>query len=151
MVSQSENGESYSWSNVSYDYAAADTILLVRNDSITQMLHIDHIYLHGSTATEVVIHSPTAAFTIAGTAVTGTNLNRTSGKTASATAKANETGNVQGAVLWRGWIAGAGLDSRLIDVGGAIILGNGQSVGVDYVTDGSTANITIIGHYAKVS
>lgn len=151
LISESEDGNAYSWSNISYDYAAADTILLVRSDSPTAVLHIDHIYLHGSTATEVVIHSPTATFTPAGTAVTGVNLNRTSGKVALATAKANETGNVQGAVLWRGAIAGAGVDSVMIDIGSAIVLGNEQSIGVDYVTDGTAARVTIIGHYATIS
>ena len=151
LVEASEMGDSYSWSNVSYDYAAADTILLVQNTSTTQTMHIDFMYIQGSTATEVVIHCPTIAFVPTGTAVTGTNMNRTSGKTAVAIAKANETQNTQGAVIFRGAIAAAPSDPYVIAMGGALTLGYGQSVGVDFVTDGSAARVTIIGHFSRVT
>lgn len=151
LVEASELGDSYSWSNVSYDYAAADTILLIQNTSITQTLMIDFFYIQGSTATEVVVHCPTIAFVPAGTAVTGTNMNRTSGKSASAIAKANETNNTQGAIVFRGAIAAAPSDPYVIALGGSLILGYGQSVGVDYVTDGTACRVTIIGHFSGVS
>lgn len=151
LVSESEEGNGYSWSNVSYDYAAGDTILLVRNDSSSLNLHIDHIWVQGSTATEVVYHCPTLPFTPTGTAVTGVNLNRISGNIAPATAKANETANTQGAVVFRGAIAGASSDPYEVNLGGAIVLGNGQSIGVDFVTDGTACRVTIIGHFAEVS
>lgn len=151
LVEGAERGDAYSWSNVSYDYAAADTILLLQNTSITQNLMVDFFYIQGSTATEVVIHCPIVAFVPAGTAVTGTNMNRTSGKSASAIAKANETANTQGVVIFRGAIAAAPSDPYVIALGGALILGYGQSVGVDFVTDGAAARITIIGHYSSVS
>ena len=144
-------GDSYSWANVTYDYAAADTILLVQNTSTTQTMHIDFFYIQGSTATEIVIHCPTIAFVPTGTAVTGTNMNRTSGKTASSIAKANETQNTQGAVIFRGAIAAAPSDPYVIAMGGALILGYGQSVGVDFVTDGTAARITMIGHFSRVT
>lgn len=151
LVEEAENGNAYSWSNVSYDYAAGDTILLVRNESSTEKLHIDRMRIHGSTATEIVIHCPTVAFTPTGTAVTGVNLNRISGKTASATAKANETQNTQGDVIMRAAIAGSATNSERFDIGEAVILGNGQSIGVDFVSDGSACRVTILGHFAEIS
>lgn len=151
LVEASEMGDAYSWSNVSYDYAAADTILLVQNTSVIQNMRIDSFYIQGSTATEIVIHCPTVTFVPAGTAVTGTNMNRTSGKAASAVAKANETNNTQGVVIFRGAIAAAPSDPYVIDLGGTLILGYGQSVGVDFVSDGSACRVTIIGHFSRVS
>lgn len=141
-----DDEDAYSWSNVSYDYSAGDTILLVRNDNADKSLIINKIYINGSTATEVVIHSPTATFTIAGTTVTGNNLNRKSGKVALATAKANETGNTQGVVIWRGYIE-TGVAPLLLDLDDSIILGYDQSIGVDFVTDGTAARVNIIGYF----
>lgn len=142
-------GNAYSWSNISYDYDAGDTILLVRNDDTDYGLVITKIYINGSTATEVVIHSPTTTFTPTGTAVTGINLNRTSGKLALATAKADETGNTQGYVIWRGYIT-ANAQPLELDLYDAIILGYANSIGVDFVTDGTAARVTIIGFFDKI-
>lgn len=145
-----EDGDSYSWANATYDYAAADTILLVRNDSSTYDLHIDKIYISGDTATAVTVHCPTAAFTIAGTAVTGTNMNRKSGRVAPATAKANETGNTQGAIIFRGVIV-ANAAPYVLELDGSIVLGTGHSIGVDYVSDGGAARVVIFGHFSKLN
>lgn len=142
-----EYGEAFTWTNETYDYAATDTILLVRNDHSTKKLHIWKIFLHGDTETEVEIHVPTAAFTIAGTAVTGQALNRHSDKDATnyATAIADETGNTQGDVVERRRIK-ADTDME-VDFAGALILGHEQAVGVDYVTDGGEAHVSIWGYY----
>lgn len=144
----SENfGEAFIWTNETYDYAAADTILLVRNDHASKNLHIYKILLHGDTQTEVEIHVPTASFTIAGTAVVGEALNRASDKdaTAYATAKADETGNTQGDVVERVRIK-ADTDYP-VEMLGALILKTNQAVGVDYVTDGGEAHVSIWGYY----
>jgi hypothetical protein len=148
LVSQSEIGLAYSWSNISYSYTAGDTILLIRNDNPLLDLFIDNIFIQGAVATEVVIHCPTIVFTPTGTTVTGINMNRKSGTTSLSTAKANETANTQGDVVFRGAIAAAPADPYLIALGGALILGNGQSVGVDYTTIGAAARVTIIGHFS---
>ena len=68
-----ELGEAYSWSNVPYNYAAGDTILLVENTSSTgQNLYIDQIWCHSDTTTRVTVHATNeAALTHAGTSVTG--------------------------------------------------------------------------------
>lgn len=142
-----EKGEAFIWTNETYDYAAGDTILLVRNDHATKNLYVEKIKLHGDTETEVEIHIPTAAFTIAGTAVVGEALNRLLDKDAStyATAKADETGNTQGDVIERVRIK-ADTDYK-IDFGGAVKLKSNQSIGVDFVTVGTEAHVSIWGYY----
>lgn len=149
MLFSIENGDGYSWTNATYDYSAADTILLVRNDSSSQNLIIDRIIMSSDTATYVTIHCPTVAFTGAGTVVTGVNLNRTSGKTALASAWANETGNTQGVVIQRPSIAVANTDYSIDIAEGGIVLGNGQSLGVDYITNGAACRVTIYGYFEE--
>ena len=142
-----ESGEAFVWHNATYDYIAADTVLLVQNVHASKKLHIWKIHLHGDTETEVQIHVPTVSFTIAGTAVVGQGLNRALDKdaTAYATAKANETGNTQGDIVVRRRIKADTDDD--VDFEGALILGTNQSVGVDYVTEGAEAHVDIWGYY----
>lgn len=142
-----DKGEAFIWTNETYDYAAADTILLVRNDRTDKKLYIEKIALHGDTQTEVEIHVPTASFTIAGTAVVGECLNRAMDKDATvyATAKADETGNTQGDVIERVRIK-ADTDYP-VNFDGALILDSNKSVGVDYVTDGAEAHVSIWGYF----
>lgn len=145
METVSENdGLAFSWSNVTYNYTALDTILLVQNTSALE-LHITHIDFSGDTASEVIIHCPDNV-SPAGTAVVGTNLNRDSGVVAAATAKGDETDNTQGNVVWRGRMAANTVEDAEFE--GSLVLANGDSVGVDFVTVGAAANVTILGYYA---
>jgi len=140
------DGGAYSWTNVTYNYDAADTILAVQNTSTTQNLHIDQIWCHGDTTTRVIVHTTSEdGFTIAGTTVTGVNLNRSSSNTASATAKADETGNTQGNILWAGSIAADSATPVLVNAG--IVLDLNDVIAVDFTDDGGEALVTIIGHY----
>lgn len=144
----SENyGEAFIWTIETYDYDAEDTILLVRNDRSDKNLHVFKIVLHGDTETEVEIHVPTASFSIAGTEVVGQALNRVLDKNGTnyATAKADETGNTQGDVVVRVRIK-ADTDYK-VPMEGALILGDSQSVGVDYATVGAEAHVSIWGYY----
>jgi hypothetical protein len=142
-------GEAFIWTIETYNYAGGDTILLVRNDHATKHLHIEKIVLHGDTETEVEIHVPTASFTIAGTVVVGEGLNRTKDldATAYATAKADETGNTQGDVIERVRIK-ADTD-YLVSFDGALILNTNKAVGVDYVTVGAEAHVSIWGFFKE--
>ena len=138
------DGQAYSWANVTYDAAANDTILLVKNTSTTHNLHIDQIWCHGDTTTTVAVFWASGV-TPAGTTVTGVNLNTTSSNTAEATAKGDETGNSGGSNVWVGSIPADNATPVLISSG--LILASGYSIGVDYATDGGEALVTIIGHY----
>jgi len=150
------DGLAYSWSNATYNYTAADTILAVQNDSTTQKLHIDQIWCHGDTTTRVIVHATSEdGFTMAGAAgVTGVNLNRSSSNTASATAFAHESGNTQGNIFWAGSIPAD--NATPVAIGLGIILGvddgsgeAGGVVAVDFTDVGGEALVTIIGHYEK--
>jgi len=137
------HGLAYTWTH-SYNYAAADTILALRNDSTTQNLIIDRIIIASDTTTAVTVHSPSGT-TFTGTAVTGVNLNRQSGNVALATAKGDETGNTQANVIFENIIlANAPI---IMPVEGAIILGYLDELAVDFVTVGTLGAVTFRGFY----
>ncbi len=136
-----EIGDGYSYSNLTYDYDAGDTILLIKNTGDADFLAVD-FYLSGDTATEVAIHIITANITPAGTAVTGINLNGKSGNVAETTDIEDETDNTQGGVVWRGVIEA---NKTLHVPFPAIVLGKNNSIGVDYTTNGAAARVTILG------
>jgi hypothetical protein len=138
-----DNGEAFIFTCETYDYTGADTILLVKNSHASKNMYVKRIKLHGDTETEVEIHVPTASFTIDGTAVVGECLNQKLDKDATlyATAKADETGNTQGNVIERVRIK-ADTDYD-VDLEGALIIKPGDSVGVDYATDGGEAHVSI--------
>lgn len=138
-----KNGNAYSWSNVNYDYDGADTILLVSNSHQTLDLVIEEIQISSDTSTEVQVHCP-AYPTLAGTAVTGVNLNRTSSNVALAEAYADETGNTQANVIARTYVLANVANSPPIQVR----LGYHDCVAVDFVTAGTGACVNIIGYYA---
>ena len=140
------DGQAYSWTNATYNYDAADTILAVQNTSTTHNLHIDQIWCHGDTTTRVIVHATSEdGFTIAGTTVTGVNLNRASSNTAAATAKADETGNTQGNIIWAGSIPAD--NATPVAIGLGVILYLNDAIAVDFTDDGGEALVTIIGHY----
>jgi hypothetical protein len=143
------DGNAYSWSSLTYNYAAIDTILGVENNSTSLSLYIEDIWVNGDTATEVVIHT-NSGITMAGTnAVVGVNLNRGSSNVASATAYDDETGNTASAAYTgRVGTGRIGADRTLyVHVGGAIILPYDWMIGVDLTTVGTAANVTIHGYF----
>jgi hypothetical protein len=141
-----EKGLAFSWSSGTYDAAAGDTILLIKNTSASKNLHIDKVYIYSDTETGVVMHCPTSDVTVAGTTITGTNLNRVSSNVADAEAARDETGNTQGDIVWSGEIQ-ATSDNTAVDFAGALILGTNDSFGVDYVADVAACYVVIMGHY----
>lgn len=138
-----EDGLSFSWSHF-YDYDAADTILLVSNSSTTRKLFIHTISIGSDTATRFTVHSP-AYPTLAGTIVTGVNLNRTSGAIADAEAYGDETGNTQGNVIFNAMVPATA--SVILPPEGTIVLGYHDCIAVDLVTAGTMGTVTITGYY----
>ena len=134
----------FSWSNVSYDYAALDTILLVKNEDPDRLLRIGPVWIAGNAATEFIVHCPVCAAPT-GTALTGVNLDRRSINVAKATAIATETTNTQANVIMRS--RGLANFSFAFDFYGALVLGEDQCVAVDFVDEGTAASVTVIGYY----
>jgi hypothetical protein len=142
--------DTYSWTTVSYDAAAGDTILLVCNNSTTQNLHITKLYAWADVATQFKIHAP-AYPTLAGTAVVGLNQNRSSGKLANASAYANETGNTFAAanVLLTMRNNETATDEFAVqwDFEGTVILGYHNSIAIDVIADAAAVECTIVGFF----
>jgi len=138
-----DDGESYTWSH-QYDHDAADTILLVSNSSTTKKLYIHFVAIGADTATRWTVHSP-AYPTLAGSAITAVNINRTSGSTADAEAYGDETGNSQANILVNGMVPANSTVSMFPE--GSIILGYHDCIAVDLVTAGTMGTVTIAGYY----
>ena len=136
----------FSWSSVTYDTDAGDTILLVQNNDADRDLKIHTMFLWVDTATIATIHTTDgAALTPTGTSITATNWNRKSDNTASATAKGDETNNTQGGIIIP-FYAEANKNNN-IDFDDAPILGNGDSIAVDITTAGTAAIACFVGFY----
>jgi hypothetical protein len=143
------DGDAYSWTNATYDPAAHDTILGVQNDSTTRDLYIYKMWVNSDTASQFVVHT-SSGVTMAGTAVTGVNLNRGSSNVAPATAEADETGNGQQAAsytgrLVTGYVAADGLVEVALD--GAVVLPYGHNIGIDLTEDATGSVMTIWGYF----
>jgi hypothetical protein len=139
-------GDAYLWQNVSADIATGETMILVRNDSSTRLLAIHGIYIGNGNvaATTYDIHYVTTAFTAAGTAVVGVNMNANFGAAVDVTAYADETGNTQGTVLmdYISIVAGKGdfltaANASFLD---GLVLAGGTALGIDQITE-STAGV----------
>jgi hypothetical protein len=142
-------GNAFSWNAISADLTAADTALLVRNDSGTKYLVIEKLYIYSDVATAVDVHLVTTSFTAAGTVVTAVALNKSKSATADATAYADETGNTQGDIIvtlhtQELTTAQQGFD---YDFNGAVILGDDQAIGVDIVADSAGFECSILGYF----
>jgi hypothetical protein len=146
FLSVNANDEkAFVWDYPAYNYDAADTVMWLRNDSDLN-LHIHHIFLYSNTATVVQLHIPDNV-TPAGNAITGSNINITSGITAEATAYQDETVGSQGTVLQTEYIPANGTLSILKEEGYEIILGKNDVIAIDLVTVGSSTFGHIVGYY----
>ncbi len=141
-------GQAYSWTNVGYNMTAADTVLAVRNTSSGKTLHITRVTMSSVDVNVAQHHITQGSAALAGTAVTGTNLNGNSGNVAEAEAKGDETTNSsQGTLI--GTTQLPALTEVAVNWEGALILGTNDSYGIDYIADdtGSLPLITIYGYF----
>jgi hypothetical protein len=139
-----DKGEAYRWSSVTYDAAANDTILLVKNTSTTK-LHMTSLTLTTDVDTIAKIHFPTTNVTVAGTTVTGVNTNTSSSNVAEASAATDETGNTIGDIFWAHEIYAAN-GPTYIPLPGTVLAKN-KSIAVDFVSDCGVVGATFEGHY----
>ncbi len=141
---QSRDGQSYVWVHVGYDMTAADTILAVRNISTTKNLHITKVTVSQSVGTAPVAqhHVTNGSAALAGTLVTGVNLNFGSGNVAEADARADETTNSSQGTLILTQKMTIKTD-HAINWEGALILGTNDSYGIDFTVD-DTDNVPLV-------
>lgn len=147
LAAASRKGDAFFWQNATYDPDAGDTILLLANESRDRELVIDQLIIGSDTATVCTIHEP-AYPTLAGTAVTGVNLNRRSTKIAEASAYCDETGNSQANVLSSFYLVAA--TAKEVDFQGALILGEHDCLAVDFVSAATAGYVCVLGHYRDI-
>jgi len=142
------NKRAYTWSH-SYNSGANDTILWLKNTSTTKNLIIEKIVLSSDTTTNFIIHFPSTTTSPTGTAVTGTNLNRSSNNSADSTCYGDETGNSRGIVMAQGIILNN--TTAIMPVDGSIVLGVNDEIAVDFVSATTALGmVTIRGYYHEV-
>jgi hypothetical protein len=143
------NQDAYSYTSVVYDPSAGDTILCVRNDSKTKVLHgVKVIINNGATASSFDVHQILTSFTAAGVTVAATNLNSKGSVGPDITAIADETGNVQGNLIETVFAAA---DSRtVIDLLG-YDFNQDHAIGIDMTEDGAAneVSVTAIVHFGE--
>jgi len=141
------NNRAYTWTH-SYNSGANDTVLLLKNTSADKNLIIDTIIVSSDTTTKIVIHFPSNT-TLAGTGVTGVNLNRSSNNVAEASAYGDETGNTQGDIL--GQMILLANTGAVLNINGSVILGLNNEIAVDFVSATTALGmVTIVGYYHEV-
>ena len=145
------DGRAFSFASVTYDPDALDTILGVQNDSTTHLLKITRIIATSDTASQIQVFTGSGV-TMAGTAVTGVNLNRNSNRVAEATAKADETGNGAQAAGYVGTTYAQVLQRQVaantpVDLDVPITLPYNHMIGLDLTTAATAANVTMIGYF----
>ena len=140
------HGQAYSWT-ASKDINATDSIIWLRNDSTTHNLIIEEISITTDAAGSFFVYCPTGT-TADGDTITGTNLNRSSGKVALATCRSDATGTTPANYILYGH---CGTDETvLIDLKGSLILGYLDEVAVDITDEPGLAQATILGYYHKI-
>ena len=140
----------FSWTIVPADFGAAETLLLVQNDSDALFLHITLAEFETDNASVVRLHLPNsvALTPTGGTLVTGVCWNQTAQKVAPAIARSNETANAIGLIIWDKPIAAD--TNTPVDLYGAVILAKGQSFAIDLTTAAtSLASCRVEGFFAK--
>jgi len=156
------DGNAYTWTAVSADIDTGDTGLYVVNNSTTKKLYIERVYVWGDVAAQFKIHCPAYATPAGGSVVVGMNMNRTSGRAADATCRADETANtfaaanvittVRNTYMSRGNgddnadIPAAGF-GQWVDYQSALILGYHDAIAVDIIGETAAFECTIIGHF----
>ena len=142
-------GRAYSFSNVTYDPDAADTIILMKNIHPSKDFHICDVAISCDAATEWQAHIITAVFTQAGTLViTPVNLNSNFGNSSSIDAFGDETANTQGAIIHPHFITTIANTSLQYNYNGALVLGPGHAFALDTVTASTAAHVSVTGYQA---
>lgn len=148
-------GNAFAWNAISANIDTTDCMILVSNTSDSQNLVIDHCYVQGDIAGQMDFKlCDTTGLTLAGTAITGVNLNRTSGKVASASAWADETASPATTIFFTFYqhlnVNAQATTSPMtrIDFESAIILGKNQAFGIDTILEPAAGfEATVIGYY----
>ncbi len=145
---QVEEDEVFSWTSVTANIDANDTVILVTNDSTTKHLHITSMYVYSDVPSAIDFFTPAfAAFT--GTAITGIALNRTDVNIAPATALGDSSGDTLANIFAKLFTNETATDQFAVqlDLDGLLILGYHDSAAIAIVEASAVANSVIMGYY----
>jgi hypothetical protein len=144
------NGNAYIWS-MSADLGADKCALYLRNDSDVPLV-IDKIYLFGATAATFEIWVGSNKITVAGTAVSGVNLNTKYGTSANVTCRHTETGADAGGTLTLLTTIQVGATTKeTIDFDGALVVERLGEVAINVVTDIGLMSASIVGYFQPIA
>lgn len=147
-VHPQEENEFFSWTSVTANVDANDTIILVTNDSTTKHLHITDAYIYSDVSSAVDFFTPAfAAFT--GTAITGVAMNRTAVTIAPATALGDTTNDTLAnifATLHTNETEGDQFGVWL-PLDGLMVLGFHDSIAIAIVAASAIANSVVMGYF----
>lgn len=148
-------GDAYAWNAISTNLATTDCLLLVANTSSDRLLVIDHAYVRGDIAGQIDFKiANQTGVTLAGTTVTGVNLNAGSTNIADATAFANESASAATTIFFTYYqhlgvnIQTTTSPTARIDFDGAVILGENDAIGMDTILEPAAGfEATFIGYF----
>ena len=148
-------GNAYAWPAVSANIDTTDCMILVANTSSSKLLVIDQIWARGDIAGNMNCKiCSVAGLTLAGTAITGVNLNPSAGGDAPASAFSDETASPATSiihVIYQGLGVNAqGTTSVPVNVkfDGAVILGENYAFGIDTILEPAAGfEATVFGYY----
>jgi hypothetical protein len=142
-------GDAYSWFVPTANLADNDTVLIVRNDSASHDLVIDHVHLYNGNVAECdyIFHIVKAVYASSGGGATiGTNLNSRFGNSADVTCDADETANVQGTIVMD-YIALTAATTYVIKFG--VALGEGHAFGCDQMIVSTAGGVKFVGYFVE--
>ena len=146
LEEHSEKGDAYVWHAVSYSFSNADTLMGIRNTHPTKLLHIDKLIISSQAAGIIQLHMTEGSAALAGTLVTGFNLNRASGNVAQADARVDETTNSsQGTRFTSFELVAATMFP--FDFEGSLIMKLNDAFGIDGVTAGTSFELSVFGFF----
>ena len=146
LEEHSEKGDAYVWHALTYSYSGADTLMGIRNTHPSKLLHIDKLIVSSQVATQIQLHVTEGSAALAGTAVTGYNMNSAAGNVAQADARVDETTNsAQGTRITTFEIVA--LTMFEFDFEGALIFKLNDAFGIDAVDAGTSFELSVFGFY----
>lgn len=153
IAQASRLGDAYAWNAVSANIDTTDNMILVANTSSSRLLVISYCVFEGDIVGQMDFKlAEVAGLTLAGTGITGVNLNRALNKTAPALAFADETAS-PAATIFMTWAqtlpyaAVAGI-MNTVDFKDAIILGENDAFGIDTILEPAAGfEATVFGYY----
>lgn len=141
----SENGFAYTWDSLEIDIDTGDTMLFVKNTG-DKPLHLEYAAFNGAVAIvtwTILVGALTT--TPAGTDVVGVNMNRIfASQPARASAFSDETAVADGTVIGR---IKTGIDGHHVHPMAGVILGNGDYVQFNQITESIRGSVLLVGHF----